>query len=527
MNKVLKKINRNKQWLLFSLFSTLLWGISAHGYGFTQSNFSHDSLSEFNGAYFGNAFKIQLGRFVIPFYRAVFRTDLTLPWLIGVLALVWIAFSVFFVLKIFRIGSKMVAFLTAGIFTTNITVIAAAATYLHDFDCDMFALLSAVLAVYFWKEIRGGDWSGAVFVALSLGIYQSYVSVTIVLVMLVCILELLDGVCFKTVFVKGLKAIKMLLLGGAAYYAVMKMVLLITDIPLSSGEYNSLDRALDITLNELPAWVFSAYKDCGYRFLCAVSSYPDWLARTIGFLLILVTGVSVLIGLGNKRVKMPEKVLCMALLALLPLGMNLTYVLVMGDTHDLMSFAIWLLYLFALLMAERLSEKCKARSKGERDQKKEKAVSYISAALVFVLLYGNVQTANAVYLKKDLEQDAFLSLMTRVVYRIEDFDDYVPEITPVVIAGLPEQLNDVIPGFEKYQRITGAWSAYVLQVSDPSRYQAYFDFIQLCPITVAEETVWEAMQSDPRVLAMPNYPSDGCLAMIDGVLVVKLGDQFA
>lgn len=84
MERIAQKVERNQRWLLLSLLAVFLWGILAHGYGFMHSSFSHDSLNEFNGANGGDAWKIQLGRFVIPAYKAVFRTDLTLPWLVGI-----------------------------------------------------------------------------------------------------------------------------------------------------------------------------------------------------------------------------------------------------------------------------------------------------------------------------------------------------------------------------------------------------------------------------------------------------------
>lgn len=526
MDTVLAKIDNNKKSLSFAFITTFIWGMVSHSYGFLHSNFSHDSLNEFNGAYFGNTFKVELGRFMVPLYRAIFRSDITLPWLIGVLSLLWIALAVFLVIKIFNIESRTTAFLVPGIFTANITVTAMTATYLHDLDCDMFGLLMAVMAVYCWKNVHKGVAFGAILVAISLGVYQSYISVTIALVMFVCILDLLNKATFKSVFLKGLKAILMIFLGGAIYYILMNLTSVISDITLSSGNYNSVDRMLVLTIQSIPGLIFGAYKDFCYRFICVVTPYPDLLVKAISVILVLAAGVPVISGLLDKEIKPAEKCLCVLLLLLLPLGMNITYILVMGDTHDLMAFAIWLFYLLILLLMDWLVKTIKLRKKESRYKGTPNIVRLISVLLISVLLYGNVQTANVLYLKKDLEQDAFLSLMTRVVYRIEDCDEYIPGTTKVVIAGLPEQLNDGIPGFEKYQRVTGAWSTYVPQVATPSRYQAYVDFIQLNPMIMAEETIWEAMLRDQRVIEMPGYPSDGCLAMIDDVLVVKLGNKF-
>ena len=56
----------NKSQLILSLVFTFVWGILAHGYAFMHNYFSHDSLHEFNADVWGNTWKIQLGRFLVP-----------------------------------------------------------------------------------------------------------------------------------------------------------------------------------------------------------------------------------------------------------------------------------------------------------------------------------------------------------------------------------------------------------------------------------------------------------------------------
>lgn len=516
MDCLSQKFKRNKKWLFLSLLAVFLWGILAHGYGFMHDSFSHDSLNEFNGANGGNAWKIQLGRFVIPVYKAVFRTDLTLPWLVGILSLLWIGLAVFLVIRIFKIESKVLVFLIAGIFTANLTVAATSATYMHDFDCDMFALLCSVLAMYFWRNVRRGGLLGAIFVAISLGIYQSYLSVTIVLVMFVCILDLLNGEKFKSVFCKGLKAVGMILLGGGIYFAAMQVVLAFTGLELASGDYNSLGNLLELTPRSILSLTYCAYLDCYARLVSTISPYPAVLVKGSVWLMFLAAAAAVLAGLWNKRMGVLEKLLCIALVVLLPLGMNLIYILAGGEVHDLMVYAVWLFYLLVLLLLDWLGKHCNGKSK---------PLSGLCMVLIFVLLYGNVQTANALYLKKDMEQDAFLSLMTRVVYKMEECDEYEPGQTPVVFVGNSDQLNGSISGFEKYSEITGAWDAETANMTEDFRCRTYFQYVLNNPALIASGSVWEGMQTDSRVSEMPCYPSDGCIAMIDGVLVVKLGSN--
>lgn len=513
-----QKIEEGKKWLYFSLLSTLLWGLVAHGYHFLQSSFNHDSLAEFNGLAFGNGLKISLGRFLVPLYRNVFRTDLTLPWLIGVLALLWLGLAVFLVLRIFEIRSKGIAFLTAGIFTVNTAVMATAASYLHDFDSNMLAVLCAVMAVYLWRKVPWGSLPGACFVTALLGIYQCSISITITLAMFVCILDLMRGEDCLPVLKKGFQAIGMILLGGILYYIALQVVSSVIGVSLESGNVNSLDKILKMTPASILSDTVGAYRDCYRRLFQLLSPYPESVVRRATVLLVGIFLLSVVVFLWDRRISLGSKLLCIALIALLPLGMNITYVLSGGDVHDLMVLALWLSYLLPLLCGLWLAERWKTRF----PRYLHKLPQFISSILVFLLLYGNVQAANTLYLKKDLEERAFFSLMTQVVYDMEQVDGYVPGTTPVVFAGLSPHIQSV-SGTEDYTQLVGVWHPGPIVLQEAIYYQAYFNNILARPAQMADYATWHTMLKDPRVAEMPIYPAKGSIAMLEDTLVVHLG----
>lgn len=522
MQNYKKIFSQEKKWLCISLCAVFLWGLVAHGYCFLQDSFNHDSLAEFNGLVFGNQIKFAAGRFLVPLYRNVFRTDLTLPWLIGVLALLWLGLAVFFVLKIFDIRSPILVFLIAGVFTVNTAITATAASYLHDFDSDCFAILSAVMAVYLWRKVPWGSLIGAFFVVGPLGIYQSNISVTIVLVMLVCILDLLNGEDFRRVFRNGIKALGMLLLGVVLYCVALQIVIAVTGHGLATGNDNTLDRMRELSLSNVFSYIAGAYRDCWRRLTFAISPYSGSMVRGATMGLAGIIMISLFVFLLKKGIPLTSKLLCICLVALLPMGMNITYVLSAGAVHDLMAFSIWLFYLQALLFAYWLVRDLGACQLKWIPKFICKLPGLVAMALVFVLVYGNVQVANTLYLKKDLEKDAYLSLMTRVVYDMERVEGYVPGETPVVFVGQSDQIQTV-PGTEQCEDIIGAWAPGPVILRDQCYYAAYFSYILANPAVMAENPVWYPLLSDPRVAIMPVYPNEGYLDFVDGVLVVRLG----
>ena len=55
-------------------------------------------------------------------------------------------------------------------------------------------------------------------------------------------------------------------------------------------------------------------------------------------------------------------------------------------------------------------------------------------------------------------------------------------------------------------------------------YAAYFRYILNTPANFCEHRLWNELQLNETVQAMPAYPAEGCIRMVDGVMVVKMGD---
>ena len=520
MDAIKAAVERNKHQLYLSLVATFVWGLFAHGYAFCNSNLTHDSLREFHGEILGNNIKKGSGRVLTFLYRDLFGSDVTLPWLIGLLALLWIGLAVFLTVRLFQVKNPALVCLIAGVCAVNIAVSSTTATYIHDLDCYMFSMLCAVIAVHAWRSHPWGWMAGSIFVAISLGIYQSFVFVAVTLAMMVCILDLLQERSFRDVFTDGMKAIAMLLLGSVLYYLIMKGILALSDLELTKGDYNSLDRMQSLTAGNFLPQLISTYRDWFARLIDSYSAYPSILVKAAG--LLLLVGVISLVGIGlmNRNVGIAEKLLCVILMMLLPVGMNMIHLLTVGKNHDLMTYPIWLLYVFALLLADWLWRKW---DNGTVTGLLVKGQKILCMLLVFFLVYGNVRFANGMYMKKDLEHEAYISLMTRIVSRMETREDYIPGETEVVFVGLPENLLDVMPGMKDYWNVIGMTKSDMIYVGARDRFQAFFDYMMGLPIRLAENSVWSQTTQMEAVQNMPAYPRPGCMEMMDGILVVKLG----
>ena len=503
--------------LLMLCFAAVFgFGLAAHAYGFLHASFSHDMLNALVATPVETYWKMQLGRPGIVVYRRLFRSAIAAPWQLGLLSLLWLSLACWLTAKLFRIRGKAFPVLLAGILTVNITTVAMTATYLYEMDADLFAVLLGVAAVLLWDRYHwAGTLIGAILTAACMGTYQSMVSIPITLTMLLCIAELLRGESFPDVIRKGLRGIMMLGLGALLYWGAVQLMCGVKGINLAIDNYNSVEQTGSASLF---ARIGRSYQTWAWAFWNPGRSHVEPVVLVINCLLTAAVLWKLLFWLGKGKTGGKEKLLLCLLALMLPIGMNTAQLSFSGDVHDVMKYSFWLFYVFCLLPVFLLPS-----------GKKREPLRVAAAVLTVLLLCANIQTANIVYTKKQLEQEAAQSLMTRVLYRIEVREDYVPGETPLVFVGVSDQLQDKIPGFEAYYDITGCEAASPIVKSvagyNYNAYAAYFRYLLNNPAVMADWDQWNRIQKDEHISAMPAYPDPGCIQMTDGIMVVKLGEE--
>ena len=196
-----------------------------------------------------------------------------------------------------------------------------------------------------------------------------------------------------------------------------------------------------------------------------------------------------------------------ALCLTLPLAMNLIRLL-NTQVHDLMIFSCWLFYIFPILLSSSLQTEPLKPS-----FKISKALTALCAAFV---LYSGIQTANAVYLKKELEFKACSSLMSEVTAEIENLPGYEAGTTPVMFLGYPSDALTPLEGFERINDITGvAYSNMVISYHEV--YESYFKYILQKKINI----ILPDENAAGRHENLAAYPQKGYASFSDGAVVVK------
>lgn len=519
MQKILDHVGNkmNDRLLKQSFLYTYLLGLAAHAYCFLNLTISHDSLRAFYIA--GKWPKASMGRIFYAAYISLTRGKIVLPWLIGVLALFWVSIAVYLIVRMFGMEKRVFVVLVAGICVTNPSFYATAATYIHDLDANSFALLLAVLTVYLWDcSMRTSEKKrkflllgiAACLLSLALGIYQSFLSAAITLIILISIKNLLDGQKCAKVFGNGLYAISMVVVTAGLYLLEVKLFTKFTGISILDNEsYNGLGNLSQLFTGNFFGKLLDTYESFLTPFKNLIlTSEPESLILAVQAVLVLcVLGMALI---GFKKLDWKSRGLLIILGILMPLGMNISSLLSNGMYHVLMQYAVWFVYLLALLLVWWLSlEK-------HISEHIQKGLGIAVLVCVSLTIVENIQTANSIYVKKNLESQATMSYMTRVADRMEEEEEYIPGETPVVFIG-EYAVGDSMTGFEKYEVITGA--EYHSPITFYDTYKDYFRYILGRSISLEDAAAFE---EDTRVLEMPAFPKEGSIGMIDGTLVVKL-----
>lgn len=242
-NRCVEILKNNKSLFLRTIVIAFAFGIITHGFMYFSNSVAYDALNEFVTDKSVQIWKVQLGRVFVPIYQNFTRGLITLPFLVGILATLYTAISLFFVCKIFDINSNLLIILIAGIFTANITTISLTSTFIHDLDSDMLSLMFSVIAVYLWKRYKFGYLYAIIPLIFTMGLYQAFVQVTITLIIIYSILTLLKGGenAFKDTLIKGLKGVVTLCATALIYFISAKIIAKVYGTSIMSNGYNSID----------------------------------------------------------------------------------------------------------------------------------------------------------------------------------------------------------------------------------------------------------------------------------------------
>ena len=289
----------------------------------------------------------------------------------------------------------------------------------------------------------------------------------------------------------------------------MKVVLAYKHLELIDS-YNGLQQmgrgGVSVWLSRLPG----AYK----QVLSTLLDYDVWNNRGMR----LATAVCLLLALACLVLilrRKPRRALAQTaiLLVLLPLGLNVVYLLSEKAPTLLMLYPVYLVYALVLLLT------------GLEPDTIPRSAAWLACLLCAFITVQNVIYANGAYTYRKLVYENTRAQVYTIMAKVEDLPGYVEGETPVVFSGDFTDSNftyhnDLLRLYEEGETgLSGSALTY-----DGTIKWWFSNIMGSKAKVVNTQTELDAWAENPTVQAMPSYPASGCIAMVDGAAVIKLSD---
>lgn len=498
------RIRIEQEWKT-GFIATWIFGLLAHAYRFFNFLPTWDSMYNFKGT--GATF--YSGRCFLGFFSGL-STEYDMPWVNGAFSLFYISIAVVLLIDMFQIRSRMSSMLLAALIVSFPTVTSTFA-YMFTADGYMAAFLLSILGVYFTWKWKHGIWPGMVCIGLSMGTYQAYIGVTLIVIVLLVILHLvLDKKTFKKMLLADWRYLA-LVAGGAVFYKVVSSIInAYYGITLTG--YQGIDSMGIMTLAQYKEAVRKtlsslAHMWCLHNGLLATNKFGLANAAVVGGILL----GTVLLIIKNKTYKnIPGVIVTVLALAALPVAaFAVNFVSPGVSYHTLMEMGVCFIYVLLLLYIER----------GKWEKAAEKVLKAVGVLVLVFLCYFNTLQANYAYTSMNLSYEKTYGVCSNILDRIEQLDEY-PEISKVALIG-------------NYTASSGGYedlNPSIMGVSQKSFLNTDYHYISMwnycfgrsfAMTSGAEKTVIQETEEYQNLSA---YPAKDCIAVINDTIVIKLSE---
>ena len=511
--KALKKLNTYilPQWKV-CFFSALVVGLIAHLYKITNWLPNWDSLV----FRYDSQNMIALGRWFLPVVCS-FTSFYDLPFLNGLVAIVFHALSAVCICKILDVREKFTAFLMGAVIVSFPTV---TSVMMYNYVADGYSIaffLSTIAALFMTKDKHRYYIFASLLIALSTGIYQAYITVTIMLVLLKLIDEIIyDKTLFSDVFKKGVLMLFTGFIGVLWYSFILKLLLWGFKVDLL--DYQGINSTASMSNIDILGSLYSikeTFIGCFFDISEGVNVYV--VLNALVFVFTLLHYVKYIVK--NEVYKKPVNIFAVVILGvMLVVGAGaLAFVNAGIDYHNLMLMGYSIFYIFFIVLYERGTDKANWHIAVKR---------WAILLIALAVITNQIIISNVSYHKAQLAYEKSYGVLMRIGERIEQLDG-TEDCDRILVVGALDNSEDYSVNLTP--NITGITDGYIIRADDETVGQSVLcsainDYCDKNYGFVSGEEKKAFLQKE-EVKSMAMWPSKGCVALIDDTIVIKLGTE--
>ncbi len=500
--KIKQKISGRDKVVFAAAFAA---GLAAHLRIFMSDIPNHDGLS---GIHFDQNM-ITSGRWFLTVACHI-STDYTLPWVIGLLSLLYLGLTAVFLCRFFQLRHTYSGVLIAALLAVYPSLSSNFA-YIFTADGYMLALLLAVLAVYLVERKQKGFLIGGLLLGFSMGIYQAYLAFAMVLA--------LYGVCRAWFFLRDVRSnlrltaryIGMGAIGAVFYYVMLQILLKLQHTSLSG--YQGIGSGSSRGIISI---LFNVYQDFVVHTIRGnILAQNGFVLAVLAVLLLaaVFTLAAAFIRAGSLRSLW--SMLCLfAAILLLPVCFNVMLIISPDVTyHSLMRYQWVLLPVCAVAIIDRYAEELPMK-------RASRLLPWAGMVTAVIVVFSYILTCNVAYFNLEKKFTKTYSYCLRLLDRIEQMEGYTYDM-PIAMIGVVSE--DTFPSTDLTEGVTdsllginGDYLVYTAQ-----NYQDFWEYYFGVTVQLVDSSEIEAIYNSEEYQALDPFPAENCMVIVDDVLYVK------
>lgn len=513
-----------------SFFSTFIMGWIANIYVFSNSLINHDTINE-GYQDVGFDFLLTQGRW-LQYPCRLLGSIFPSPVIHGFLGILALSLSAAVIVAIFQLTDSLSVLLLSALLAT-FPINACFFSYMYMSHIYYFSLLLSVLAVLFAEKHRFFYYMLAcICVMCSVAIYQSFLSVTIALVVILYFIRLLDSenFHFKQWSLGGLLNASMVVVGYVFYGIATKIFLAIRGVELRS--YLGTAESFSFSLADLPLSLQITIDDIKTFYLSTIWVHHKSfvLANLFMFGVFAILSIWAIVQCAKKR-QFPRILLILIYLLIMPFLIDNIYILMnmRGTVHMLMHYDYLMPYIMLLALLPVIRKSAFSRLITDKRIIKHAAnlLSVGSILVVLIVSYCGFLITNQLYTRMANNMTAINSSLTSMMTRIESIEGWTPD-QPVYIVNGHGLLNANLSATQSYYQELGTtlwvgtddyeWG------SSSQMYLYIYRYFNLLLQLPTDEQCQSILTSD-EYAQMDTFPAESSIRLINDVVVVKMDNN--
>ncbi len=501
---------------------TLIVGIIAHFLLLSKLILSQDGL--LNGIHYtAGGYEASIGRWGINLFDSL-RNNIAVPFITTLNSILIMGFINLLVIDLFEIKSKIFKILTI------LSVVLAPSlcmTLLYSYTADAYllAMFFSLFTVYAFDKIQNKKWGtifGMASFIMMLATYQSYMGITVGLILMLAVKKLISEKnsslsVLKELFLKAI----LLIFSAILYLIITKILLHINGLTMSTYKGTNEISISSILVSLVPSIKNAYLAFFKYFFADGIILNRAWRRETL-FLILFALFFVIYLGIFIKVMKKENRskeiwvrfLLATVLLMGLPIALNLVVILAPGnEIYYLIATQMILIFPLILTMFEKLNE----------NSAFENLVNWAVVIISSVILITYFLSIVVTYQTIELTYNQAKTVANRIVSRMEQYSGYRSGMNKL-FAGVIDDVN-----FPKTLDIynlalTNGMRSSILHATYWGQEKTWKNFMNLycgIPIEFCKDYEYYSIVNSEEFKQMDIFPGENSVKIIQDVMVVK------